>query len=73
MRILLEIMTNFSKLAGYSINQKPFLYTNNKHKEERNYGYASIHKSLKENKVDSNKTKEVKGFYNENIKLLWRR
>lgn len=66
-------MTNFSTVAGYSIKQKPFYNTNNKHREERDNGYTSIHKNLKENKVDSNKTKEVKDTHNKNIKPLQKR
>src|SRR3712207_8655295 len=70
---LLEIINNYSKVAGYKINvheSVAFLYTNNKltEKELKNsIPFTIATKRIKY--LGINLTKEVKDLYNENYKI----
>ena len=73
-RILLELISEFSKVAGYKINtQKPlaFLYTNNE-KSEREFKesipFTIAKKIIKY--LGINLVKETKELYTENYKTL---
>ena len=73
-RKLLELIIEYSKVAGYKINMHKslaFLYTNNE-KTKRNYlGNNSIHHCNEKNKIlRNNLPKETKDVYIENYKTL---
>ena len=73
-RKLLELINEYSKVAGYKINTQKslaFLYTNNE-KTERNEGNNSVHHCYEKNKILRNiSTKRNKRpIYIENYKTL---
>uniref|UniRef100_F7DTV9 RNA-directed DNA polymerase n=1 Tax=Equus caballus TaxID=9796 RepID=F7DTV9_HORSE len=71
---LLEIINNYSKVAGYKINvhkSVAFLYTNNKLTEEELKNSIPFTIAMKRIKyLGINLTKEVKDLYNENYKTF---
>ncbi|KYM61100.1 hypothetical protein A2U12_10055 [Fusobacterium necrophorum subsp. funduliforme] len=72
---LLEIINNYSKVAGYKINlQKSvaFLYSHNElaERELKNTIPFTITKRKRIKYLGINLTKEVKDLYNENCKTL---
>ena len=73
-RNLLELISEFGKVAGYKINtQKSLacLYTNNKRSERKIKGIISFITSSKRIKfIVINLPKETKGLYSENYKTL---
>ena len=69
-RKLLELISEFSKVAGYEINTQKslaFLYTNNE-KSERELGINSIYHCNKKKYLGINLPKETKELYTENCK-----
>ena len=74
-RKLLELISEFSKVAGYKINtQKSLacLYTNNE-KSERELGINSIYHCNKKKYLGINLPKETKELYTENYKTLMKK
>ena len=65
-RKLLELINEYSKVAGHKINTKKclaFLYTNETEKTEREIKETIIHHCKKKNKIFKNKSKETKDQY----------
>ena len=71
---LLELINEFGEVAGYKINiQKSvaFLYSNNELSERESKKTVSVKITAKSIKyLGINLTKEVKGLYSENYKIL---
>ena len=69
-RKLLEIINEFSKVAGYKIKRQKslaFLYSNNKKLKKRISENNHIYHCIKKNKIPRNKpTQEAKDLYAEN-------
>ena len=67
-RKLLELISEFSKLAGYIQKSVSFLYTNNEISEKLR---KPIYHLFEKDKVPRNKsTKEAKDLYSGNYKIL---
>ena len=73
-RELLQLINNFSKVAGYKINSKKsvvFLYTNDKQAEKEIRETTAF--TIVKNNIDYfnvTVTKQVKDLYNKNFKSL---
>ena len=53
-KILLELISEFSKVAGYKINMQnsvAFLYPSNEQSKKKNFKYHFIYNSIKKNKI----------------------
>ena len=73
-RKLLELISEFSKVAGYKINTQKslaFLYTNNKRSEREIKEIIAFTTAVKRIKyLGINLPKEAKDLYSENYKIL---
>ena len=71
---LLELINEFSKVAGYKVNTKKsvtFLYMNNEQSEKKmNKIIPSTVVSKRTKYLGINLTKDVKDLYNENYRML---